>query len=90
MNTWSELLEDLQKHIPSSVECEIKMMHSKIALTRFATSHIHQNVDDESAHMFLPTHKNGKSINTSKNTTALKNSKDFVKEALDSIKKCHN
>lgn len=87
MNTWSELLEDLQKHIPSSVECEIKMMHSKSALTRFANSHIHQNVDEESADIFLTIHKDGKTISRSKNITAIKNSKDFVKEALDSLEK---
>jgi len=87
LNTWSELLEDLQKHIPSSVECEIKMMHSKSALTRFANSHIHQNVDEESADIFLIIHKDGKTISRSKNITAIKNSKDFVKEALDSLEK---
>ena len=46
MNIWTELLNDFQKNIPSNVECELKMMHSKSALTRFANSHIHQNVDD--------------------------------------------
>ena len=79
MNIWRELLGDLQQHIPNSVECEIKMMHSKNALTRFANSHIHQNVDEESADVFLTIHKDGKTISRSKNITGIKNSKEFVK-----------
>lgn len=90
MNIWRELLSDLQKHIPSSVECEIKMMHSKSALTRFANSHIHQNVDEESADVFLTIHKDGKTISRSKNITGIKNSKEFVKEALESLEQSPN
>ena len=51
-------------------------------LTRFANSHIHQNVDEESADVFLTIHKDGKTISRSKNITAVKSSKEFVKEAL--------
>ena len=85
MNIWKEVLGDLQKQIPNSVECELKMMHSKSALTRFANSHIHQNVDEESADVFLTIHKDGKTISRSKNITGIKSSKEFVKEALDSL-----
>ena len=56
-------------------------MHSKSALTRFANSHIHQNVDEESADVFLTIHKDGKTISRSKNITGIKSSKEFVKEA---------
>ena len=90
MNIWRELLGDLQHHIPNSVECEIKMMHSKSALTRFANSHIHQNVDEESADVFLTIHKDGKTISRSKNITGIKNSKEFVKEALESLEQSPN
>lgn len=90
MNIWRELLGDLQQHIPNSVECEIKMMHSKNALTRFANSHIHQNVDEESADVFLTIHKDGKTISRSKNITGIKNSKEFVKEALESLEQSPN
>ena len=85
MNIWTELLNDFQKNIPSNVECELKMMHSKSALTRFANSHIHQNVDEESADVYLTVHKDGKTVSRSKNITAVKSSKEFIKEALESL-----
>ena len=47
MKIWEDLLQDIEKNIPSDTECELKMMHSKSALTRFANSQIHQNVDEE-------------------------------------------
>ena len=52
MKIWEDLLQDIEKNIPSDTECELKMMHSKSALTRFANSQIHQNVDEESADVF--------------------------------------
>ena len=85
MIIWMEFLDDLQKNIPSDVECELKMMHSKSALTRFANSQIHQNVDEESADVYLTIHKDGKTISRTKNITAVKNSKEFMKEALESL-----
>ena len=86
MKIWTELLSDFQGNIPSNVECELKMMHSKSALTRFANSQIHQNVDEESADMYLTMHKNGKTLSRSYNLTAVKNSKEFIEEALQSLK----
>jgi|TARA_B110000914_G_scaffold223204_1_gene238203 predicted Zn-dependent protease len=86
MKIWTELLNNLQEKIPSSVECELKMMHSKSALTRFANSQIHQNVDEESADMYLTMHKDGKTLSRSYNLTAVKNSKEFIEEALESLK----
>ena len=85
MIIWREFLDDLQKNIPNNVECEVKMMHSKSALTRFANSQIHQNVDEESADVYLTIHKDGKTISRTKNITAVKNSKEFMKEALESL-----
>ena len=66
MIIWREFLDDLQKNIPNNVECEVKMMHSKSALTRFANSQIHQNVDEESADVYLTIHKDGKTISRTK------------------------
>ena len=57
MKIWTDLLNNFQENIPNSVECELKMMHSKSALTRFANSQIHQNVDEESADVYLTVHK---------------------------------
>ena len=62
------------------------MMHSKSALTRFANSQIHQNVDEESADVFLTLHKDSKTITISANLTALKNPMEFVSKAMDSLK----
>ena len=47
-------------------------MHSKSALTRFANSQIHQNVDEESADVFLTLHNDSKTVTMSTNLTALK------------------
>mgnify|MGYP003310359915 CR=1 FL=1 len=85
MKIWEDLLQDIKKNIPSGTECELKMMHSKSALTRFANSQIHQNVDEESADVFLTLHNDSKTITISTNLTALKNPKDFVSRALDSL-----
>jgi len=85
MKIWEDLLQDIEKNIPSGTECELKMMHSKSALTRFANSQIHQNVDEESADVFLTLHKDSKTITISANLTALKNPKDFVSRAMDSL-----
>ena len=43
MKVWKEFISNITQHIPSEVECEIKMMNSINSLTRFANSHIHQN-----------------------------------------------
>ena len=47
MKDWKEFLEEAKKHIPENIECEIKMISSINSLTRFANSHIHQNVEAE-------------------------------------------
>ena len=88
MKIWEDLLQDIEKNIPSGTECELKMMHSKSALTRFANSQIHQNVDEESADVFLTLHNDSKTITISTNLTALKNPKDFVSRAMDSLNNC--
>jgi hypothetical protein len=77
MKIWTDLLNNFQENIPNSVECELKMMHSKSALTRFANSQIHQNVDEESADVYLTVHKDGKTLSRSKNITAIKSSKIY-------------
>ena len=87
MKIWEDLRQDIEKNIPSDAECELKMMHSKSALTRFANSQIHQNVDEESADVFLTLHNDSKTITMSTNLTALKNPKDFVTKAMDSLSK---
>ena len=46
MKIWEDFLSETIKYIPSDIECEIKMMNSKHSLTRFANSHIHQNVEE--------------------------------------------
>ena len=84
MKIWEDLLQDIEKNIPSDTECELKMMHSKSALTRFANSQIHQNVDEESADVFLTLHNDSKTVTMSTNLTALKNPKEFVSKAMDS------
>ena len=86
MKIWEDLLQDIEKNIPSGTESELKMMHSKSALTRFANSQIHQNVDEESADVFLTLHKDSKTITISANLTALKNPMEFVSKAMDSLK----
>ena len=86
MKIWEDLLQDIEKNIPSGTECELKMMHSKSALTRFANSQIHQNVDEESADVFLTLHRDSKTITISANLTALKNPMEFVSKAMDSLK----
>ena len=48
MKIWEDLLQDIEKNIPSDTECELKMMHSKSALTRFANSVSY-------THLTLPT-----------------------------------
>ena len=85
MKIWTDFLKNFQENIPNGVECELKMMHSKSALTRFANSQIHQNVDEESADVYLTVHKDGKTLSRSKNITAIKSSKEFIEEALDSL-----
>ena len=87
MKIWEDLLQDIEKNIPSDTECELKMMHSKSALTRFANSQIHQNVDEESADVFLTLHNDSKTVTMSTNLTALKNPKEFVSKAMDSLSK---
>ena len=85
MKIWEDLSEDIKSKLPTDAECELKMMHSKSALTRFANSNIHQNVDEESADIYLTIHKDSKTATVSSNITALKNTETFVKKALESL-----
>ena len=52
MKIWDNLIDDIGKLIPADVECEIKMINSTESLTRFANSHIHQNVEEELTDIF--------------------------------------
>lgn len=85
MKIWEDFLEEAKENLSSGIECEIKMMHSKSALTRFANSHIHQNVDEESAEVYLTIHKDNKTTTVSSNITAIKDVKEFIKKAEKSI-----
>ena len=85
MKIWDDFLEEAKENLSSGIECEIKMMHSKSALTRFANSHIHQNVDEESAEVYLTIHKDNKTTTVSSNITAIKDVKEFIKKAEKSI-----
>ena len=85
MKIWEDISEDIKSKLPADAECELKMMHSKSALTRFANSNIHQNVDEESADIYLTIHKDSKTATVSSNITALKNTETFVKKALESL-----
>ena len=85
MNIWNDLLDEVKKNLPDEIECELKLMHSKSALTRFANSQIHQNVDEESAEIYLTIHKDSKTTTISNNLTAIKDVGEFVNKALVSL-----
>ena len=85
MKIWEDLQQGIANSIPSGTECELKMMHSKSALTRFANSQIHQNVDEESADIFLTLHNDSKTITISTNFTALDSPEKFVTKALEAL-----
>ena len=85
MKIWDDLLEEVKKNLPDEIECELKLMHSKSALTRFANSQIHQNVDEESAEIYLTIHKDSKTTTISNNLTAIKDVGEFVNKALVSL-----
>ena len=82
MKDWSEFLEEAKKHIPEKIECEIKMISSVSSLTRFANSHIHQNVEEEAGEIYLTIHKNGKTITLTSNITSIDSPKSFIEKAL--------
>ena len=85
MKIWDDLLDEVKKNLPDEIECELKLMHSKSALTRFANSQIHQNVDEESAEIYLTIHKDSKTTTISNNLTAIKDVGEFVNKALVSL-----
>ena len=85
MKIWDDLLDEVKKNLPDEIECELKLMHSKSALTRFANSQIHQNVDEESAEIYLTIHKDSKTTTISNNLTAIKDVREFVNKALVSL-----
>tara|TARA_B100000586_G_scaffold28368_1_gene18430 strand:+ start:2274 stop:3599 length:1326 start_codon:yes stop_codon:yes gene_type:complete len=85
MKIWEDFLRDTTKHIPSNLECEIKMMNSKSSLTRFANSHIHQNVEEETSDIYLTLHKDKRTITLTSNLTSIDNPKNFVGKALAEV-----
>ena len=72
MKIWENLVEDTEKIVPSDVQCEIKMINSTESLTRFANSHIHQNVEEEITDVYLTFHSGGKTTNLNLNITSLR------------------
>ena len=85
MRIWDDLLDEVKENLPTAIECELKLLHSKSALTRFANSQIHQNVDEESAEIYLTIHKDSKTTTISNNITAIKDVGEFVSNALFSL-----
>ena len=85
MKDWKEFLEEAKKHIPENIECEIKMISSINSLTRFANSHIHQNVEEEVGEIYLPIHKNAKTISLNSNITSIDSPKSFIEKALTEV-----
>ena len=79
MKIWDNLIDDVGKLIPAGVECEIKMINSTESLTRFANSHIHQNVEEELTDIFLTFHADGKTTNLNLNITSMGSIEDMVK-----------
>ena len=82
MKDWNNFLQESKKHIPKGIECEVKMISSINSLTRFANSHIHQNVEEEVADIYLTIHKNGKTITLNSNITSIDSPKNFIEKAL--------
>ena len=85
MKIWEDFIKEITKYIPSSLECEIKMMNSKNSLTRFANSHIHQNVEEETSDIYLTLHQNKRTITLTSNLTSINDPKVFVEKALTGI-----
>jgi len=85
MKIWKDFLNETIKHIPSNIECEVKMMNSKSSLTRFANSHIHQNVEEETSDIFLTLHKNKRTITLISNLTSIVNPKSFIERAMKDV-----
>ena len=85
MKDWKEFLEEAKKHIPENIECEIKMISSINSLTRFANSHIHQNVEEEVGEIYLTIHKNAKTISLNSNITSIDSPKSFIEKALTEV-----
>ena len=67
------------------MQCEIKMINSIDSLTRFANSHIHQNVEEEMPGLYLTFHSDGKTTNLNFNITSLGSIDEVVKKALSEI-----
>ena len=83
MKIWEDFLSETIKYIPSNLECEIKMMNSKHSLTRFANSHIHQNVEEETSDIYLTLHKDERTITLTSNLTSINDPKSFISKALE-------
>ena len=85
MKIWDNLIDDVGKLIPAGVECEIKMINSTESLTRFANSHIHQNVEEELTDIFLTFHADGKTTNLNLNITSMDQLKILSKKPFQRL-----
>ena len=90
MKDWNQFLEEAKKHIPKSIDCEIKMISSINSLTRFANSHIHQNVEEEVADIYLTVHKDDKTITLNSNITSIDSPKSLIDKALAEVENSPN
>ena len=90
MKDWNQFLEEAKKHIPKSIDCEIKMISSTNSLTRFANSHIHQNVEEEVADIYLTVHKDDKTITLNSNITSIDSPKSLIDKALAEVENSQN
>ena len=90
MKDWNQFLEEAKKHIPKSIDCEIKMISSTNSLTRFANSHIHQNVEEEVADIYLTVHKDDKTITLNSNITSIDSPKSLIDKALAEVENSPN
>ena len=90
MKYWNQFLEEAKKHIPKSIDCEIKMISSTNSLTRFANSHIHQNVEEEVADIYLTVHKDDKTITLNSNITSIDSPKSLIDKALAEVENSPN
>jgi len=82
---WNNFLEEAKKYIPKGIECEIKMISAVNSLTRFANSHIHQNVEEEVADVYLTIHKDDKTITLNSNISSIDSPKSFIEKALAGV-----
>ena len=66
------------------------MISSTNSLTRFANSHIHQNVEEEVADIYLTVHKDDKTITLNSNITSIDSPKSLIDKALAEVENSPN